>query len=213
MTDLSIWHAAFRILCENVPEFRYPEWFEYLADEIPAGDSRGRRDVPRFLSLLEAVALCRSFADGRHQKSKEIEINFADYCVAHSILKDAFASTYVGAHPMAMQFATAVRHLCSKSKKNITTKDVAAHLGWTEAVAHKWRVEAAKRKLVQYQSGTYPRNQKPLLPGPTEHATTFLPDPCLVFHARPELGEVVKYVSALSGEEVVIRRGGSGKSK
>ena len=37
MTELSIWREAFRILCEDVPEFRYPEWFEYLADQIPAG--------------------------------------------------------------------------------------------------------------------------------------------------------------------------------
>ena len=107
---------------------------------------------------------------------------------------------------MAMEFGKAVRQLCGNSKKHVTTKDVATHLGWTEAVAHKWRVEAIKRKLVQYQAGTYPQNKKPLLPGPTEHPTAFLPDPRLVFHARPELGEAWKYISALSGEEVTIRR-------
>lgn len=212
MDMLSICREAFRILTDEVPEFSYPEWFDYLADQIPAEDSRARRDAARFLSLLEAVALCRSFADGRRNKSKEIEINFADYCVAYPILREAFASTYAGAHPMAMEFARAVRQLCSKSKKHVTTKEVATHLGWNEAVAHKWRVEAVKQKVVQYKSGTYPRNQKPLLPGPAEHPTAFLPEPRLVFEARPELGTVVKYTCPLSGEALFMRRRKAGGS-
>jgi hypothetical protein len=135
--DLSIWQEAFRILTEGVPKFSYPAWFEYLGEEIPAGDSRARRDAPRFLGLLEAVTLCRSFADGR-KKSQEVEIDFVDYCVAYSILNEAFASTYAGAHPMAMKFAEAVRLLCAQSKKDITTKEVAAYLDWTDAVAHTY---------------------------------------------------------------------------
>ena len=206
MDNLTIWHEAFRILCDDVPAFRYPEWFEYLADHIPAENSRARRDVARFLSFLEEIARCRSFSDGRHNKSKEIEINIADYCVAYPILREAFASTYAGAHPMAMEFARAVRQLCRKSKKHVTTKEVATHLGWTEAVAHKWRAEAVKQKLVQYKPGTYVQNKKPLLPGPAEHATAFLPDPHLVFEARPELGKVVKYTCPLSGEHLIMRR-------
>src|ERR1700733_3485443 len=206
MDNLTIWHEAFRILCDDVPEFRYPDWFDYLGVRVPTEESRARRDVPRFLSFLEAIALCRSFSDGRHNKSKEIEINFADYCVAYPILREAFASTYAGAHPMAMEFARAVRQLCRGSKKHVTTKEVATHLGWTEAVAHKWRVESVKQKLVQYKPGTFPQNQKPLLPGPAEHATAFLPDPHLVFEARPELGKVVKYTCPLSGEHLIMRR-------
>jgi hypothetical protein len=211
--DFSIWHEAFRILCTDVPQFSYPEWFDYLAEHIPAEDSRARRDVPRFLSLLQAVAHCRSFSDGRREKSKVIEINFTDYCIAHGILREAFASTYTGAHPMAMMFARAVVRLCRESKKHVTTKDVAAYFGWTDALAHKWRAEAVKRKLVEYKPGTYARNEKPLLPGPAEHPTRFLPDPALVLNERPELGNVVKYVSPLTGEEVSIRRRSSGRSK
>jgi hypothetical protein len=203
--ELSIWHEALRILCTDVPEFHYPEWFDYLGEQIPAEDTRARRDSPRFLSFLEAVALCRSFSDGRREKLKGIEITFADYCVAYAILKESFASTYVGAHPVVMQFAKAVRELCKQSKNDITTKEVAAHLGWSEAVAHKWRVQAVKQKLVQYKPGTYAQNKKPLLPGLIDHPTAFLPTPRSVLQARPELGKVVKYISALSGEEVVIR--------
>lgn len=210
--DLSIWQEAFRILCKDVPKFSYPEWFEYVAEQIPAEDSRARRDVPRLLSFLEAIALCRSFSDGRREKSKPVEIDFVDYWTAYSILREAFASTYVGAHPMAMKFANAVSQLCGQSKKHITTKDVAAHLGWNEAVAHKWRLVAVKQKLVEYEPGTYPQNKKPLLPGPAERPTRFLPHPRLVFQARPELGEVVKLISPLTGQELTIRRGKPGKS-
>ena len=213
MTELSTWREAFRILCEDVPKFCYPEWFDYLARQIPARNSRARRDVPRFLRLLEAVALCRSFSDGRRKKSNEIEIDFADYCVAYSILGEAFASTYAGAHPMAMEFAKAVRELRGQSASEITTKEVAAHLGWTEAVAHKWRAEAAKQKLVQYKPGTFSQNKKPLVPGPTEHATAFLPDPRLVFLARPELGEEVKYITPMSGLQRTMRRRPTRKSR
>jgi hypothetical protein len=213
MVPLSVWHEAFRILTADVPELEYPEWFDYVAEHIPAEDARARRDVPRFLSLLEAVARCRSFSDGRREKSKVIEISFADYCEAYIILKDAFASTYAGAHPMAMEFAKAVRQLCSRTKKHITTKDVAKHLGWTDDVAHKWRLEAVKQKLVQYKSGTYPQNRKPLLPGPIEQSTRFLPTPRSVFEARPELGKVVKFICPLTGEALFMRRRGSGKSK
>jgi hypothetical protein len=214
MDTLSIWHEAFRILTDDVSEFVYPEWLVSVGEQVPVEDSRARRDSPRFLSFLEAVALCRSFSDGRRNKSKVIKINFADYCVAYSILKDAFASTYVGAHPMALEFARAVRQLCSKRKKDVLTKDVATHLGWSEAVAHKWRVEAVKQKLVEYKSGTYPQNRKPLLPGPTAHPTVFLPSPALVFRARPELGKVVKFVCPLTGEHLFHHRpSNSRKSK
>src|SRR5580700_5202169 len=206
MENLTIWHETFRILCDDVPEFRYPEWFDYLGVQVPTEDSRARRDVPQFLSFLEAIARCCSFSDGRHQKSKPIEINFADYCVAYPILREAFASTYAGAHPMAMEFAKAVRQLCSKRKNHVTTKEVATHLGWTEAVAHKWRIKAVKQKLVQYKPGTYAQNKKPLLPGPADRPTTFLPDPQLVLNARPELPEEVKYISQMSGVERTLRR-------
>jgi hypothetical protein len=211
MMDMPTWHEVYRILTESVPEFRYPEWFDYLAEQIPAEESRARRDVPRFLSLLEAVALCRSFSDGRRRKSNEIEIDFGDYSVAYTILRNAFASTYVGAHPMAMVFASAVRRLCGERKQHVTTKDVAAHMGWSDALAHKWRVIALKRNLIQYKPGTYARNEKPLLPGPAGQPTRFLPDPVSVFNARPELGKVLAVVNPITGEEYVYRRGPAGK--
>jgi hypothetical protein len=81
--ELPVWHEAVRILSKKVPRFRFPQWFTMLADEIPSDEPRARRDAVRFLNLLIAIALCRSHSDGRIKKcSNEIEISFADYCVA-----------------------------------------------------------------------------------------------------------------------------------
>jgi hypothetical protein len=208
-----VWHEAFRILRENQPRFRFPGWFEYLGDRIPTENSRARRDVPRFLSLLQAVALCRSFSDGRRQEGKgqEMEIDFADYCVAFEILNEALASTYVGAHPNALRFAGAVRCLCSQTSAPITTKEVAAHLNWKESTAHKWRAKALRQKLIEYRPGTYPNNRKPLLPGSALHPTTFLPDPRLVFRGRQDVGEKVRWLDPLTGGEKVLRRRAMGE--
>jgi hypothetical protein len=205
--ETNVWHEVYRILCKDVPKFRYPGWFNYLANQLPAGNPRSRRDGARFLSLLQAVARCRSFSDGRREKSNGvIEINFADYCVAYRILNKAFASTYAGAHPMALEFANAVRDLSPEGKKSVTTKDVAAHLGWKESVAHKWRRAALEQRLIEEERGTHPQNKKPVVPGPARIATTFLPDPLLVFREQPEIGDVVRYIDPLTGKGMILRR-------
>lgn len=203
--DKSVWIEVFRVLVTNVPEFVYPEWFAYVADQIPVENSRARRDVPRLLSLLEVIALCRSFSDARREKGKSIEINFADYCVSYQILHEAFASTYGGAHFMALKFAEAVRDLCDDTKRPVLTNDVMEHLNWEKALAHKWRVIAVRAKLVRYDEGTYPMNKKPLLPGPAQRATAFLPDPQLVFNERQDIDDTT-FIDPLSGEEKAFRR-------
>jgi hypothetical protein len=203
--DAAVWQEVFRILTTKVPEFIYPKWFSYLADKIPVDSSRSRRDVPRFLSLLEAVALCLSFSDGRSQK-RAIELNFADYCVAYHIFNEAFSSTYAGAHPMALQFAEAVRELYDRTKVPVLTNDVMGHLNWQKGVTHKWRMIAVQEKLVRYDGGTHPKNQKPLLPGPARQVTAFLPDPQLVFDECPEVGDEVRFINPISGNEGVLRR-------
>lgn len=205
--DLEVWHEAFRILTTGIPQFVYPAWFAYLAEKIPVDSSRARRDVPRFLSFLQAIALCLSFSDGRREKSKQIEITFGDYCVAYLILNEAFASTYTGAHPRALEFAAAVRDLFQETKRPVSTNDVAAHLGWQkESVAHKWKAVAVKAKLVEYDGGTHQNNKKPLLPGPAKKATTFLPDPALVFEERPDIGDKVEFINPLTGEKEEFNR-------
>jgi len=210
--DQSIWHEVFRILVTTIPKFVYPSWFSYLAEKIPADSPRARRDGPRFLSLLQVVTRCRSFADGRWNKS-EVAITFGDYCVAYQIFNEAFAATYAGAHPRALEFAQAVRDLYAETKRPVLTNDVMEHLEWEKSLAHKWRAVAVRQKLIRYEEGTHEQNKKPLLPGPAQQATTFLPDPHLVFEERRDLGDEVRFIDPLSGEEQIFRRKGAKPSK
>jgi hypothetical protein len=199
------WQEAGRLLRETIPEFRYPEWFEVLAENIPATDTRSRRDADRFLSLLKAITLCRSSADGRRGKTGQVEINIEDYAVAYEILHTAFASTYRGAHPNALKVAETVRHINKNLRRPVTAKEVAEHHTWKLPVAYKWTRVAVDHQLVRREPGTQQGNLKRLVPGVSAE-TRFLPHPNVVFRARKELGAFVRYVHPLTGSNETLRR-------
>jgi hypothetical protein len=204
--DLPVWHDAIRLLCRKIPSFRHPAWFNILAKEIPPDEPRARRDVVRFLSLLKAVSLCRSHSDGRISESrKEVEINFADYCVAHRILSRAFTSTFAGEHPRTLELAKAVRKLNKSLGSSVSVKEIASNLGWDQALVYKYVKIAEKHHLVVYESGSRLHNQKLLIPGLISHPG-FLPDPNLIFQSCEQVGNEVRYVDPLTGKEKVIRR-------
>lgn len=206
--ELPVWHEAIRLLCKKIPRFRHPSWFNFLAKEIPPDEPRARRDAVRFLTLLKAVALCRSRSDGRHdESSEEVEINFADYCVAHRILGRAFTSTFAGTHPRALKLAKAVRVLDKRLRRPVSVKELVHELGWDQALVYKYAKKAAKQNLVQYESGTRLHNQRRLLPGLISRPS-FLPDPNLIFRKCEEVGDEIRYIDPLNGREVVLRRGG-----
>lgn len=195
-----IWQEAFRLLTTDPPKFRYPDWFKYIAENIPAHQTRARRDAARFISLLKAVALCRSFSDGRRGESKaEVEIDLADYCGAYEILNEAFSFTFSGSHPMEHQVAEAVQKIHADTRKPVTTKQVADHNGWEMRLAYKWTDSAALHKLIQVQSGTQQKNLKLLLPGVGGNAG-FLPDPLNVLRKGQTAVKSITYVAPLSGE-------------
>jgi hypothetical protein len=202
---LQIWQEAFRLLAGDKPKFEHPDWFSVLAESIPATDTRSRRDADRFLSLLKAVALCRSHSDGRITKARQIAISLADYAVAYEILHEAFASTYRGAHPNALKVAETVRAMNARLKRPVTIQQVAEDRSWERAVAHKWTKVAIDHKLVRLEQGTHQHNLKPLLPG-TSTEIRFLPNPSDVFRARKELGAFVQYFDPLTGRNKTLRR-------
>jgi len=206
--DLAVWHEAIRLLCRKLPRFRHPAWFTFLAKEIPPDEPRARRDVVRFLSLLKAVALCRSHSDGRYKNSPtEIEIDLADYCVAHRILSRAFASTFAGVHPQVLGLAKAVSRLYKRLRRPVSVKELAYNLGWDQALVYKYVKAAEKQKLVQYETGSRLFNQKRLFPGLISRSG-FLPDPNLLFQNCKDVGEEVRYIDPLSGKDKLMRRSG-----
>ena len=201
----AVWHEAFRLLTKKVPTFRHPSWFGYLGERIPASQSRARRDVPRFLSLLKAVALCRSYSDGRRDEGREhIEISFADYCVAYLILSDAFSSTYSGAHPQSLQIAGCVRELHGIHERHVTVKEIRKALRWKDQVTYRWLKDAEKKGLVVKEPGTREKNLKRYGPGALR-PTRFLPDPQTLLMECAELDEVVRYEDPLTGDKKMLQ--------
>ncbi len=204
--DISVWQEAIRIVGRNVPKFVYPAWFKFLAEHFPTDDSRARRDVPRFLTLLQVVANCLSYSDERRKKSgAEIEITFGDYCVGWRILNAAFSATYRGVAPETLKISEAVRDLHSTLGRPVSVDEVAKYLNWNRALVYKWRKKALSRKLVQEAPGNLPQNKKPLVPGSLPSGG-FLPAPESVFRECPEIGDEVHYVNPITGEERVMLR-------
>lgn len=206
--ELEVWHQAVRLLWRDIPEFSLPAWLETVADHIPADDPRARRDVPRFLSLLQAVALCLSWSDGRRSPGVEkqpVEISFSDYCVAFLLLQQAFTSTYSRAHPQALILAEGVRRLIRKTDKPVAAADLATFLGWERSLVYKWVQEAIEQNLIKYSVGTRQHNLKLLLPGAVQ-SRGFLPHPQVIFRARPEIGEQVRVIDPITGKPKIVKR-------
>jgi hypothetical protein len=204
-TPIEVWQEATRILGQQTPRFEFPQWFGVVADLIPVDHIRARRDIDRFRSLLEAVALCRSFSDGRRDSNNQvIEVNFADYCVAHTILNDALSATYRGTHPQALQVANTVVRLNRKTGCAVTVDEIKEALQWERPLVYKWLKRAANDGLVAYEPGTQQKNQKLVLPGPVRNLR-FLPSPERILEKRPDLGDRVRYVDPITGKRMVIR--------
>jgi hypothetical protein len=203
---LEVWREATTLLALRVPKFRYPSWFESIADLMPVDETRVRRDVERFCSLLEAVALCRSYSDGRREAhTNSIEINFADYCSAYGIANEAFSSTYRGTHPQALRIAESVHRIQAELHRPVTVREVAQEQGWELPLAYKWVKVAVRDKVVSYEPGTRARNQKRLV-SQKNRRTRFLPHPRRILGERPELNEQTVYFDPLTGEKRAVRR-------
>jgi hypothetical protein len=203
---VSVWQEACRIVSREQIELTYPDWYQRIGELIPSGEPRARRDAGRFQSLLEVITRCRSFSDGRRDKGKQIEVSLADYAVAYEILADVFASTYRGVHPQAVKVADNVARLPHKLGHPVTATGVAKDLKWSDALTYKWLHVAVKEKLVAFQEGSQPRNQKYLIP--VQGASLrFLPHPVLLLNAADKsAGDEVRYNDPLTGTESLLRR-------
>jgi hypothetical protein len=208
-----VWREATRILTETCPKFTYPRWLEFIAERIPADDTRARRDANRFCTLLEAVAMVQSFSDGRRNEDREhIEINFADYCIAYEILNEAFSSTYSGVHPQVLRVAERVRELHKEVKRSVTTHELAEELNWENQVTYKWLKAAVTEDLVRLEPGTNEKNVKRYSPGRSQ-ARRFLPDPVDVLNHFDELDESSGFLDPLTGKLKKLRRQSKASSR
>lgn len=200
--DLSVWRTAVSLLKSKKGDFcNPPQWLEYVSKQVPLSQVRVRRDWPRFITFLKAVAICSSGAESNEPRN----ICFGDYCAAYRIFSTVFASTLRGLPEQELCVSIAVRTLAQRSLRPVTTKEVAAHLGWKRSLVYKHVKAAIDHKLLERESGTRARNVKGLV-APESASAGFLPSPRSVFDANPAIGEEIRYVHPLSGLTKVLRR-------
>ena len=197
---LEVWRQAIRLLKASYDgDFVFPSWFEYVAEQVPRDKVRARRDWARFLALIQAIALCRSQADG------DKEITFADYCVAYRIFNLAFTATAYTLNQNELELQRAVIRLNKQHGRAVTTKEIREELGWHDSMTYKFVREAMKHKLVQQESGTREKNVKRFLPVPDSYGT-FLPRPKKVLDNAEELGQSIKYLDPFTGKWETVNR-------
>jgi predicted transcriptional regulator len=197
---LEVWRQAIRLLKDSYDgDFPFPSWFEYVAEQVPRDKVRSRRDWKRFLSLIQAIALCRSQGDGNK------EITFADYCVAYRIFNSAFTATAYTLNENELDLQKAVIRLHKQLGRAVTTKEIREELGWQESMTYKFVRKAVNHKLVQKESGTQEKNVKRFLPVPDSYGT-FLPSPKKVLDNAEELGQSIKYLDPFTGEWKTVNR-------
>lgn len=202
---LKVWREAVRLITTDVPVIAIPDWLRAVAEKIPTQEPRARRDATRFLSLLQAVALCRSYSDGRREQAGHLEIDFADYCVAHRLFQRAFTSTLAGVHTNEIALGRAVRTISRHQEQPVTFQQLAEYLGWNVPTIYKWAKVATMHKVVRVANGTAKFNRKSLLPG-KNLPKRFLPSPRTILRKIATLPESVAFVDPLTGEEVAISR-------
>lgn len=201
--DLPVWQKAMSLLKPKPIDFHNPpEWLRFVANRVPCANVRVRRDWSRFLTLCQAVALCRRPA---LRSNQVLDITFPDYCVAYKIFEPIFASAIRGLPSREVELSRIVATLNRRKSRPVSITEVASELGWKRSLAYKHAAQAVRHRLVEHEPGTRESNLKRL----TARADTnqgFLPRPRVVFDHNPEIGLEARYVDPFTGKTLVMRR-------
>lgn len=204
-SDLPMWQLATSLLVWKDGDFANPpDWLQYVASNLPLGKVRIRRDWDRFLTFCSAIAMCR----GDWSPNREVNVEFADYCVAYEILEPVFASTLRGLRTQEYALGRAVASLNGRLKRAVSVKEVAGVLQWKEGLVYKYLKGASERGLLKYEGGTRERNEKRILAN--DDPNGFLPPPGRVFRENPQIGKGARFVDPFSGEWRSLLRSRSG---
>jgi hypothetical protein len=190
---------AVRVLLQRDVRIELPKWFESVAIRLPAA-IRTRRDFPRFLSLVKAVALVRSMSDKRCN-SATIEVNLADYAVAYKLADPAFSMT-ASRSVDAPEVVKVCRQLYAELKKPITRKQIRKHTHKKEGVTHKYIKAAILAGFLKREPAGANNEQRYT---PVKERSHFLPSPKWILKKHPEL-EGAKYIDPLDGKPRKLRR-------
>jgi hypothetical protein len=198
--DLPVWQRATSLLVPKEGDFKNPpRWIRYVAENLPLGKVRVRRDWDRFLSFCDAIALCR----GGSRLERPLDITFADYCVAYLIFEPVFASTIQGVRTQELDLRNAVVKLNTKLRRAATVQEIGGELGWKQSLVYKYVKNALERRVLEYEPGAREKNVKRLV-ARLDANQGFLPKPAVVLKNNPEIGKEIEYVDPFSGETMLI---------
>jgi len=199
---LGVWqHAIGQITTRDGDFQKPPQWLEFVAENLPLGQVRVRRDWARFLSLCQAVALCRRGVD-----EEPTNIRFADYVVVFKVFEPALAATVrAPIHPREAELLNVVQELSGNSRKGVGAKAIAQHLNWKLPLVYHYLEIAAEHQRIEYEPGTRERNQK-LVRATDAGRIGFLPHPITVLRNRTDLPAIIKFVDPFTGKMKVLKR-------
>jgi hypothetical protein len=198
--QLVVIRKAVEILREHKINFEIPDWFETVAEHVPA-TLRSRRDWPRFLSLCKALTLIRVHRVGK-QPPAAAAVNFEDYAVAHRLLNRVFSKTAATMQSATDQVINAVEILYDRTGSSVSIKDVARFLRWEDPRVYKHVKLAVRQQSVDYDLGTCINNEKRLVPRGSKQGN-FLLSPRRLLRLHPALGGC-EYVDPITGNTKVI---------
>jgi hypothetical protein len=82
-SDLEVWQMVTSLIRFQDGDFNNPpEWLQFVARRVPTEEVRVRRDWQRFLTFLQAIALCRA---GLRRSGDPVDVTFEDYCVGYEL--------------------------------------------------------------------------------------------------------------------------------
>lgn len=200
-SDIPVWQMATSLLTYKEGDFdQPPSWLPYVAERLPLGKVRVRRDWDRFLSFCSAIALCR--IGGR--RDRPTDLTFGDYCVAYEIFEPVFAATLRGVRTQELALGRAVAILNKCLRRAATVKEIAGALKWKESLVYKYVPRAVSKGLVEYEPGRAKEANLKRVLAIDDGAEVFLPRPFSVLKDNPEIGKEVEYVDPFTGIEMVI---------
>jgi energy-coupling factor transporter ATP-binding protein EcfA2 len=196
------YRRAVEVLLKHKVSCRMPQWFETIAEHVPA-NVRSRRDWPRFLTLCKAVALCRVYSSGRETCS-QIEIDLSDYATAYRLLNRVFSKSGSKMSPSTELCIGAAKRIYRETRRAATISEIRRVLNWEPGATYKHAKLAVKLGRLKYESAIRANNAKRLVPVDAT-GDDFLLSPKTVLQHHPELKRA-EYVDPITGKLIRIRR-------
>jgi len=210
--DVAAWRAVQELLAERTGiDIILPAWFDELAEAIVDAehDVRLRRYFPAFCQACRAVALLRSFGQGKN--ADRLEVDFADFAIAHILFDSVVSESLHHEGDQTLDTAQCIRCLVAKTGEAARIQQVAEALGLPYKRAAE-RIQGAERAgLVQRTNDPEVRNikrfvatspQQLLLDPGALFPKLRLDAPCSFHH--PLTGELVVYAPATTGAGKVV---------